>query len=665
MRVPRLARDIAVLTCCGIAFQCWGAQVPLTVALSPDAMQGRSCAPRSVQVKFISDEARLIEGRLEITIKNGNSVVGRHVSHDMALTTGEQTYRLLLPALWTQVDGSQCEAHMRFVTKRGTIDLGSEPFMVPALSERRVSIAATRLPLGAGKAMSQVVNSLRLERFNPVPEDSMLGAVHSSVAYLRPVEFPESALFYCAFDIVIVFGGALADLTRKQLDGLFNWLRAGGSVCVLAADPSSIDKHGFINRLVQHSELEFSLATEPPLEPAGSNRPASIELRRCALGRIAIVPEDNPRESVFDEAEWRQMAAYLWKMNSKQTQTVMRSGKWDPQLDEGANRKQHVRRRFSSDGRNAVYPQPPRWIRLALELLTPKGLRLVPVSVLATILVLFVIVIGPIEYFVLGHFRIRPLTWVVFPLTCVVFTFLTIKIANHYLGSSDYRAGLRVLDIDDDGRILRQHRFELSLYRRQQSVRRLVKRGLFANVSMPGRHHTIRRRRGRHDVGFNRSHEGHFPYQYHVVQEVAQWDPRIARITTIGPSDEQEQLKWKPPADSILRSGEDVKSAYRKFNREFGGEFDGSVYVLNKHDAKPMELGPVRLNAELLKRMSASYRTGYFSIVTQISPTGDPYLEDMNIFDQQDPRQWLWVFVWKEKDDIFIARWLHTSRTSV
>ena len=45
----------------------------------------------------------------------------------------------------------------------------------------------------------------------------------------------------------------------------------------------------------------------------------------------------------------------------------------------------------------------------------PEGVRMVPVSVLASILLGFVLWIGPGEYFLLGWLKLRKLTWVTFP----------------------------------------------------------------------------------------------------------------------------------------------------------------------------------------------------------------------------------------------------------
>src|ERR1019366_9218593 len=80
-----------------------------------------------------------------------------------------------------------------------------------------------------------------------------------------------------------------------------------------------------------------------------------------------------------------------------------------------------------------------------LNRLMPQTVRLIPFSALIGILVLFVLLIGPADYFLLGAFRRRKFTWILFPATSIVFTAATVLMANHFLGLHDQRRSLFVV----------------------------------------------------------------------------------------------------------------------------------------------------------------------------------------------------------------------------
>ena len=125
-----------------------------------------------------------------------------------------------------------------------------------------------------------------------------------------------------------------------------------------------------------------------------------------------------------------------------------------------------------------------------MNLLMPRTVRLIPFSALLGLLGLFLLIIGPADYFVLGFLRRRRLTWVLFPATSIAFTVATVLMANHYLGLRDQRRSLIVVDLAQDGTALRWNRYELIFTARDKQSVTELKDALWAPLKvqsqMPG-----------------------------------------------------------------------------------------------------------------------------------------------------------------------------------
>ena len=81
---------------------------------------------------------------------------------------------------------------------------------------------------------------------------------------------------------------------------------------------------------------------------------------------------------------------------------------------------------------------------------------------LLVLMALFVVVVGPVDYFLLGMFRLRKLTWALFPIVALVFAWFTVALSNSYMQTSEQSGSLVLLDVGDRGQIVREN--ELKLY---------------------------------------------------------------------------------------------------------------------------------------------------------------------------------------------------------
>jgi hypothetical protein len=242
--------------------------------------------------------------------------------------------------------------------------------------------------------------------------------------------------------------------------------------------------------------------------------------------------------------------------------------------------------------------------------------------VLGVILSTFVLVIGPIDYFVLGQFKARKYTWVTFPLATILVTGFTVWITNRYMSSAETRRALIVRDLGDDGTVVRTNRFELLFVASSRQAETEVRKGLFSSLS--GRklvdefgnpiNQGMVGRGNRYGVSYgpngpvygygsnygspygNVSMEtsdrtpdrvlGRIPTEFAVTQQMAKWTPQLNRIFSLpGPVDE-EKIDWKAvvsdtPGVDMFGSHQVPVELIARVRTKFGGE--AMVACLGSH----------------------------------------------------------------------------------
>ena len=73
---------------------------------------------------------------------------------------------------------------------------------------------------------------LRLERFCP-GERAREAPIRTVTLVQKPEELPRGAFGYLSYDLLLLAGDGLAELDTTQLQALLEWVRSGGSVCVI------------------------------------------------------------------------------------------------------------------------------------------------------------------------------------------------------------------------------------------------------------------------------------------------------------------------------------------------------------------------------------------------------------------------------------------------
>ena len=302
--------------------------------------------------------------------------------------------------------------------------------------------------------------------------------------------------------MVVLTAEAFKQAGERQLQALARWVKGGGSACVFVGGGLQPHHIEFLNQLAEATSGGPTFLSDD----AGNLLPARKDILslRSGLGRSVIVPEDIVADMNTNAPACRKAAAFLWKVRSSQMQAIVDSGHWETPANPsmGYNSFSRVPQpvprpvpRVIPNGRQFAGPQsfsvqPTDLGAELMNLLMPRTVRLIPFSALLGLLGLFLLIIGPADYFVLGFLRRRRLTWVLFPATSIAFTVATVLMANHYLGLRDQRRSLIVVDLAQDGTALRWNRYELIFTARDKKSVTELKDALWAPLKvqsqMPG-----------------------------------------------------------------------------------------------------------------------------------------------------------------------------------
>ena len=324
-------------------------------------------------------------------------------------------------------------------------------------------------------------------------------------------------------------------------------------------------------------------------------------------------------------------------------------------------------------------------------ILLPDDVQTIPLSVVVLILVLFLIVIVPVDYFALGHFNCRRFTWVVLPVVSLMFTGFTTWLGNAYLGATDYRTSLEFVDLTVDNRVIRNSRFEMLFSATQREVPTELKQTLYAAVSV-----TRRADAGQWNAGAGRRpsgnteepadrtdqprdpdtplYQGNIPALFTVRQQVRKWSPHVSRQTAfqterpippfelddIGKAWQQSsELFDSPILQQSLR--EKIQTVLPESTVLLFAQ-NGILDLTQREDARGLNGEPGVADTKhlqlvkLVPKVCVRPAVGLFSIVSQISPNGAGDFEDLAILDPDDEGQLLLVIVTRQGHDFVVYR---------
>jgi hypothetical protein len=672
---------------------------PLRLKLSTVTSNIRSDAPLSLNVHLDWASPELLEGRLELSCYDGEKLLHRSVESEVALFAGDRHSRTILPPMSLSRDLSALTVRARFLRDTSDLDLGSFELRVPVYWGRSFVIGVLVPHENARVAGSaELGQSLRLDQLGGM--DNSVRHLVSIASQITPEDLRASGLGLFSFDVLALTRPGFKALSQDQLDAIGAWVEAGGSLFVIVDSTNSAAQTKFLNRIAGLPDNDPGMLFGPDIIPPGgvNDRGDRLRMYRAGLGRSVILQADEQIDTVTDLKE---AAAYLWKVRSEM-QSEFRDTGTSKQLS-----KRLLGSEFDHSGDwqsgdfddSQLMYSPFQHVPLTetnslTAILLPDDVRSIPLSVVVAILALFLTVIVPIDYYVLGHFKSRRLTWVLVPVVSLVFTGFTTWLGDAYLGSTDYRTSLEFVDLTTANRVICNSRFEMLFTATQREVATELKQTLYAAVSVQHSNHADVENSGRglmtSDFGNEPAdrtdqpqdsesplYQGNMPTLFTVRQQMRKWSPRLSRQTTLEPGRPIPEFDldaisttWQQSSE-LVENAEWQKSLYEGIQAALP---ESSVLLFTKNQVFDLAQGENlqdpngqtgladtkhRRLVELVRKVCVRPPVGLFSIVSQISPNGAGDFEDLSILDPDDAGQLLLVIVTRQGHDYVVFRRLY------
>lgn len=648
--------------------------------LTPLVPRGRSASIMPVMATFRNTETSFVEGRLSLTFKSVKTRTPRICASELLTLPPGETRRLMtLPTWAASFLTASAPLEASFQREDGAVSLGTYQIPLSQLGTRSVVVAlGVADSLRSNAALQRLGLSLFLEGYdlNTGSQGPSLN-LRTRLAITPADELPDLAVGYCAYDVVLLSDSCVAALRKRQIKALENWVRAGGSLC-LFIDTEDLKSRHALNMIIGESRIGSS-------ERGKKAEEATARLRN-GLGRIVVFVNQRPGDVDIESKQWLGVVAFLWKMKTNWTERLVETGKWNTpvQAQEESEAERKARRRAENlfDIFAKSRPEkadkkrtPPKPIRLDYaprpasiganfaKTLLPARISLLPFGVIAIVMGVYLVIVGPLDYFALGWLKLRWLTWILFPLVSVVALFVIVWLARARTGAVDIHHHMTIIDVGDGNRVLRQTRFDLWFPAKGGHHVENVKHAIACGLNYQRFSWDDRRYGSDVQTGTPMVYDGRFYENYTTTFMTRHWTPSILRRFEI-PTRRENLLPWDrfdpstPEGEDAIKSelekvfgalpgSETVKAEFHCFHR-------GNWRPLwRSKGLKPDSLVPLEVLRTLCARTESG---GIFTLVSAISPTGGPNFEDLTVLDDENPKEYLLVCVVKRGGDVTIYR---------
>ena len=715
-------------------------RLPVRMRLEPLSIRGRSGSAIPVRIKLEYNSAKMLQGDLVLEIYNSfyskDDLMATIRYEGIVLQDTDYIFNTVLPPIEHSYQKQYLVVGW-YETDTQRIPLTADPKLVdPPEPHELLSIGsferATLICSVSGQSDYQrpssnrafLDNALSLSNYSPDPGPQKTslrtgpGSLESQRVQNYTVSWdvfklPEDPLHLCCFDVVLLSDGAFSRLEEMQLKALTTWVEAGGSLCILADDNRLTGQHvqflQDIFRTDESADLHFALADDNTLLVICDENDPVIN-KHLGLGRITLLPNVSDLSARLTGAELGGVVGHLWKLRSDSP--VMSGLQWQTQnvlsllrqrgIKVTKNRRgysavnnrgpQHLRGRPQSFGTleqmathfNVSYELQPKGSPLASAsetALLPDGVEMVPTYVIAMLLIAYVVTIGPVDYVVLGYFKARKYTWLMFPLVTAAFTALTVSIAHQYMASTDTGGSISVVDVTRDGRPVRRTDLQMHFYASQTTLSENMSQAFVVPGQMLiATNMQYGTPQGPRAISTGVHYSGRFPQAYNIEHSLRQWEPQIVRSMSLAPDavdvpqipwDDaslvtsiagrqklQQQLQQAAPVGTSVAAI--VLHQDKRFQVGSGGflfspsvikrgeEWVESDVRFRRYNQTP---GPAITAIGLLQSACRTGTRDYFSLVSQVSPQGSASLEDLPILDPTDASQWLLMIAVKGKEN--------------
>jgi hypothetical protein len=654
-------------------------RAPLGFRLDSANPAMRSDAPFAVNCILHSSFTDVVNGELDFEFVDDNEVCVRLHGDPIVVPNGESSFRLVLPPMHARRNLAAFSVRVTFQSTKGTLNLGTHDLLVPLKGRRQFLIACPSLGKGP---VARLAGQLRLDEFRPAQTDLRRADLVTVPVDVELRDMPAQSIGLYPYDLLLLAEEGFSRLSARQLEAVAEWIDQGGRVVVVPSGVLTPAHKLFLEHITSHEPDApvFVLDSFGHLQGGLTGSKRGWLTCRCGFGRALILPampqfnEDGTFRDI-KQRDWTRAVCFVWNVRNDQTATILKTGTWRPLED-------------PKHGDDTSPLRPLEFARAAglRQMLFPGEVRIMPFSVVVLILTLFLLAVAPGDYFLHGWLRRRWVSWMAFPLGCLLFTVGTVWIAGGYTGRADHRTELVIVDLGVDGKPRRTSRIEHVLTAETRPLSSEVHSGIFAVTDIqpaaPRRPKNPSYASGRSvpmvddDDELDRfkplqalDYAGTLPSQFTVSRLSPQWSPSMHRVTRPGADVTIPNVTWSDLDALDLEAATGRQTLLESLRGALPGcevllESASRRFVSRSEESELRESTPEGW-AGVMSALAQRTDSGLFSIVSHVAPNGAGNLEDLAVADPARPDEWLLQFATRQGDELIVYRRMMRPKSSL
>jgi hypothetical protein len=643
----------------------------------------RSDAPFAINCLLNSTFTDVLNGELDFEFVDDNEVCVRLHGDPIVIPNGDSAFRLVLPPMHARRNAAGFACRVTFRSTKGTLNLGTHDLLVPLKGRRQFLIAVPNLGKGP---VARLAGHLRLDAFRPNDSDVRRADLVTVPVDLEMRDMPAQAIGLYPYDLLLLAEEGFSRLSARQLEAVAEWIEQGGRVVVVPSGVLTLAHKLFLQRITgcEPDAPVFVLDRFGLLQGDLTSSKRLWMKCRYGFGRALILPampqfdEDGAFHDIKAPA-WTRAVCFVWNVRSDQTATILQAGTWTR----------------PEEPKYSVLNSPLEPLEFARaaglrQLLFPGAVRIMPFGVVVLILTLFLLAVAPGDYFLHGLLRRRWVSWMAFPLTCLLFTVGTVWIAGGYTGRADHRTELVIVDLGVDGKPLRTSRIEHVLTAESRPLSGEVHSGIFAvtdvqpaaqrrskdqsyPVGSPSRMPSKAMFDDDELDGFKTlqaiDYAGTLPSQFTVTRLSRQWSPSMHRVTRPDTDVTTPSVAWSDLDALDLAAASGRQTLHETLRGALPGcevllESASRQFVSRSGNSELRESTPEGW-ADVMAALAQRTDSGLFSIVSHVAPSGAGNLEDLAVADPARPDEWLLQFATRQGDELIVYRRMMRPKSSM
>ena len=678
--------------------------IPMTVDLYEPTQFPKGDGPVSFAWQCSVSATGLLEGYFLVSVRDGNDHYGQFKSHDVALHSGFHEIPMTLPPMNVNNAFGEVKLKLSFVNKKKRHDFKDEYTLHVGRKFQRAFAIGVCDPFDVRYSVSvkSLLDQLKFESISPeqqivlnkklfephirnrtyVNNQPVNLDVKTFSIQVHPDEFPQLPIDCHRYDVLVMTPRGFDLLENRHLKAIQQWVRSGGSLCVITSSTLGDSHLLFLNNLIEgQTNPPLLLDSEGKLD---SSQSQNIWFQRTGWGRSVVILSDALEQKTISATELDRIPFFLWKLRESQKDYYQKEQKWDHEslvktfLETQKRTNYSHMNAYSVNEMLSLNYRPISTGCAVVTSLMPAEMRIVPSWMIMFVLLGYVLIIGPGEYYILGKLQIRRFTWITFPLISIGFALIAFMISDYFMQTSYERKAMTICDLDAQGNPVKENQVELLFTGSYQQIETKIKSGLLAplnhtELGMTPNYHVYARNMAPSLVG-PPMYTGSIPTQYSVIQLMPQWTPQLNRIVQNYPEELSTSFDWSQIQVNELNTDKGRQDIKERVQASFGkgaqlkiykGGSKGDVKMFNLFQGKdylehhrgyskkyalmqPMNhyqyyAGYQHIQRSFIDDLCVRNQMGLFQIVSQTSPSGGKNYEDLSILDPSDPRQWLVV----------------------